>query len=165
MHVLELKGLGDSSDLMVGLVPELTARGVSVSAVQQVHGAYQIDKPGKDSHRHCRAGATEVMVTSAKRWALIHEHHGAPQPAIEELLPQMTAVDLLIVDGIGRGNHPRLEIHRSADANPPSCGDDPRIVAVASEAPLEGLAVPVLDLADVPAIADFIVGYFGLRAA
>lgn len=166
MRIFGLAGWSGSgkTTLMVKLVPELTGRGLGVSTMKHAHHTFDIDRSGKDSYRHRAAGATEVMVTSASRWALIHEHRGAPEPAIEDLVAHMTPVDLLIVEGFKRDAHPKLEVHRPANGKPLLCRRDPRVVAVASDAPLDGVGVPVIDLDDVPAIADFIVGHLGLKA-
>lgn len=165
MRIFGLAGWSGSgkTTLMVKLVPELTGRGLGVSTMKHAHHTFDIDRSGKDSYRHRAAGATEVMVTSASRWALIHEHRGAPEPAIEDLVAHMTPVDLLIVEGFKRDAHPKLEVHRPANGKPLLCRRDPHVVAVASDAPLDGVGVPVIDLDDVPAIADFIVGHLGLK--
>ncbi len=167
MHVFGLAGRTGSgkTSLMVSLVPELAGRGVTVSAVTYVRHPDEIDRPGKDSFRHCAAGAEEVVVTSARRWALIRGCRDAGEPEFDDIVSRMTAVDLVLVDGGGHGDHPQLEVHRAAHRKPPLCRDDPRIVAVASDSAVAGVAVPVLDLADVAAIADFIVGACGLKAA
>ncbi|MEE8274502.1 MAG: molybdopterin-guanine dinucleotide biosynthesis protein B [Alphaproteobacteria bacterium] len=150
--------------LMVKLVKELTDRGFTVSSMNHVAPGCDIDRPGKDSYRHRAAGAAEVVVTSTNRWALLHELHGAPGPAVEDLEPHLTPVDLLLVEGARRDGHPKVEVHRPSAGRPLLCRDDPRIVAVASDAPLSGVDVPVLDLDDTAAVADFIVGYCDLEA-
>ena len=167
MRIIGLAGSPGSgkTTLMIGLVAELTRRGLAVSAIENAHPSFDIDQPGKDSYRHRAAGAVEVMVASAKRWALIRGRDGEPEATIADLLPRLTPVDLLIVDGFAGGHHPRLEVHRPANGRSLLCRHDPTIVAVASDAPLDGLAVPVLDLGDVGAIADFIVGHCRLEAA
>ena len=150
--------------LMVNLLPELIGRGVSVSTMKHGHHDFDIDQPGKDSHRHREAGATEVLVTSARRWALMHELRGAPEATIEDLIGHMTPVDLLLVEGFKTHPHAKLEIHRPKEGKPLICRDDPTVVAVASDVPLSEVRVPVVDLNDVPSIADFIVGHCGLEA-
>ena len=145
--------------LMLALVAELTARGLAVSTVMTAANPGEIDQPGKDSHRHREAGAVEVMVTGARRWALIHGGgaalSGGAAPA------RMSPVDVVLAEGAG--DYPGIEVYRAASADgPPLCHDDPRIVAVASDTVLDGVEVPVLDLGDVPAIADFIAGHLGL---
>ncbi len=148
--------------LMVKLVKDLTDRGFTVSSMNHVAPGCDIDRPGKDSYRHRAAGAAEVVVTSTNRWALLHELRGAPGPAVEDLEPHLTPVDLLLVEGARRDGHPKVEGHRPRAGRPLLCRDDPRIVAVASDAPLSGVDVPVLDLDDTAAVADFIVGYCDL---
>ncbi len=167
MRIFGLTGRRGSgkTTLMVKLVPELTGRGFRVSVVEHAQQSIDIDQPGKDSFRHRAAGAAEVMVASGKRWALIHARDGAAGPAIDDLVPHLTPVDLLLAEGFTRDSHPKLEVHRAANGGPLLCRDDPHIVAVASDAPLDGLGVPVLDLGDAAAIGDFIVGFFGLEAS
>ena len=149
--------------LMVNLLPELIGRGVRVSTMKHGHHDLDIDQPGKDSHRHREAGATEVLVTSARRWALMHELRGAPEATIEDLIGHMTPVDLLLIEGFKTHPHDKLEIHRPKEGKPLICRDDPTVVAVASDVPLPEVRVPVVDLNDVPSIADFIVGHCGLE--
>jgi molybdopterin-guanine dinucleotide biosynthesis adapter protein len=151
--------------LLTRLLPELTRRGVTVSTVKHAHHSFDVDKPGKDSWLHRAAGATEVMVSSAVRWALMHEHRGAPEADLTELVRHMSPVDLLIVEGFKSAPHAKLEVHRPALGKPLLCRDDPHIVAVASDAPLAGLALPVLPLDDVAAIAGFILAHFRIEAA
>jgi molybdopterin-guanine dinucleotide biosynthesis protein B len=151
--------------LLTRLLPELTRRGLSVSTVKHAHHAFDVDKPGKDSWRHREAGATEVMVSSASRWALMHEHRGAAEPGLAELLRRMSPVDIIIVEGFKNETHAKLEVHRPALGKPLLCRDDPHIFAVASDAPLQGVALPVLPLDDAAAIARFILAHFRLEAA
>ena len=151
--------------LLTRLLPELTRSGLTVSTVKHAHHSFDVDKPGKDSWLHRAAGATEVMVSSAARWALMHEHRGTPETELAELVRQMSPVDLVIVEGFKNAPHAKLEVHRPALGKPLICRDDPHIVAVASDAPLAGLALPVLPLDDAAAIARFILAYFRLEAA
>jgi molybdopterin-guanine dinucleotide biosynthesis protein B len=102
------------------------------------------------------------MISSRARWALMHELRTAPEATVEELIAHMTPVDLLIIEGFKHHPHPKLEIHRPAEGKPLLCAEDPHIVAVASDAKLSGVRVPVLDLNNVGRIADFIVGHCGL---
>ncbi len=154
-------GSGKTS-LLRRLIPELRARGLSVSTVKHAHHAFDLDQPGKDSHTHRQAGATEVLITSSARWALMHELRGADEPSLEALLARMSPVDLVLVEGFKRAALPKLEIHRPANGKPLLATDDATIVAVATDEP--GLAVdrPLLALDDVVAIADFITGHLGL---
>lgn len=159
MKIFGLAGWSGSgkTTLVKRLLPELIGRGYTVSTVKHAHHNFDIDKPGKDSYEHRRAGATEVMVSSANRWALMHENRGAAEPDLEDLVARMTPVDLLIVEGFKRENHEKLEIHRPSVGKDLLCPDDPLIVAVASDEALPQAQVPVLDLNDVPAIAEFIL--------
>jgi molybdopterin-guanine dinucleotide biosynthesis protein B len=159
MRIFGIAGWSGSgkTTLLVRLLPELTRRGVRVSTVKHAHHAFDVDQPGKDSWEHRQAGATEVMVGSANRWALMHEHRGAPEATLEELLARMSPVDLVLVEGFKRHAHPKLEVHRPALGKPLLAPDDPHVVAVASDAPVPGLLVPLLDLGRPAAIADFIL--------
>jgi molybdopterin-guanine dinucleotide biosynthesis protein B len=143
--------------LMRALVPALIGRGIKVSTIKHAHHSFDVDQPGKDSYEHRQAGATEVLVASANRWALMHELRGAAEPTLEALVARLQPVDLLLVEGFKRHPHPKLEIHRPSNGKPLLCGDDPHIVGVASDVALDGLPVPRLDLNDVPTIADFIL--------
>ena len=133
--------------------------------MKHAHHTFEMDREGKDSYEHRMAGATEVLVTSAKRWALLHELRSRPEPSMTEMIARMTPVDLLLIEGFKREEHDKLEVHRPAVGKPLLCSDGPRIVAVASDQEIPGLAVPRLDLNDTEAIADFIVGHCGLPAA
>jgi molybdopterin-guanine dinucleotide biosynthesis protein B len=151
--------------LVTKLIPELVGRGVRVSTMKHAHHAFDIDQPGKDSYEHRTAGATEVMVGSANRWALIHEIRGDDEPSIDELAGRMTPVDLLLVEGFKAYPHDKMEVYRAAVGKPLLCLTEKHIVAVASDAPVPQASVPVLDMNDVPAIADFILKRTGLKPA
>ncbi len=146
--------------LIARLVPELTGRGLRVSTLKRAHHDFDIDQPGKDSHRHRMAGATEVLVASSRRWALMHELRGAPEPELEELLAKLSPVDVVLVEGFKRHPHPKLEVFRRAAGRPLLAAADPHIVAVASDGPVPETALPVLDLDDAGAIADFVLARF-----
>ena len=167
MKVFGLAGWSGSgkTTLMTRLIPEVVGRGLTVSSMKHAHHAFDMDRKGKDSFEHRRAGATEVLITSARRWALMHELRDDQEPPMAELIARMTPVDLLLIEGFKRAEHDKLEVHRPAIGKPLLCPDDPQIVAVASDAPLAELAVPRLDLDDVPAIADFVLAHCGLAGA
>jgi molybdopterin-guanine dinucleotide biosynthesis protein MobB len=143
--------------LMTRLVAEIVARGVSVSTIKHAHHAVDIDQPGRDSYRHREAGAREVLLASARRWALMHELRGAPEPSIDELLARMSPVDLVLIEGYKRGHHPKIEAHRAEAGRDLLAPGDPSIRAVASDAALTGLRVPLFHLDDTDGIADFIL--------
>ena len=148
--------------LIKRLIPEICGRGFTVSTIKHAHQQFDIDQPGKDSYEHRVAGATEVLVSSVARWALIHEHRGAPEPSLAELTVQMAPVDLLLIEGFKNDSYEKLEVHRPSCGKDLLCLADDQVVAVASDAALPGVAVPVIDLDDIRAIADFIVARCGL---
>ena len=166
MRIFGIAGWSGSgkTTLLRALIPVLVARGISVSTMKHAHHAFDVDKPGKDSYEHRKAGATEVMISSANRWALMHELRGAAEPATADLIRYMTPVDLLLIEGFKTERHEKLEVHRPTVGKPPLYPEDPTVVAVASDEEISGLALPRLDLNDVAAIADFIIAHCGLAA-
>jgi molybdopterin-guanine dinucleotide biosynthesis protein B len=165
MRVFGLAGWSGSgkTTLLTRLIPAIIGRGLTVSTVKHAHHEFDIDKPGKDSWLHRQAGASEVMVASARRFALMHELRDAPEPSLDELVARMTPVDLLLVEGFKAHPHPKLEVHRPSVGKPFLYPDDPHIVAIASDTALEA-PLPVLDLADIGSIADLILGETGFGA-
>lgn len=149
--------------LVKQLLPEFSSRNITVSTMKHAHHNFDIDKPGKDSYEHRAAGAIEVLISSANRWALMHEQHSLPEVTFEELVARMQQVDLLLVEGYKTHKHEKLEIFRPSVDKPLLCTKDPNIIAVASDVALSGLGVPVLSLDDVTKIADFIVERFGFE--
>lgn len=142
--------------LLARLLPELISRGHAVSTIKHAHHGFDIDKPGKDSHVHREAGASEVLVASSRRWALIHELRDEKEPSLSELLSRLTPVHLVLVEGFKRDAHPKIEVHRAVIGKSMLQPDDPCIMAIASDAPLD-VPVPVLDLNDPAGIADFLL--------
>ena len=149
--------------LVERLVAEITGRGLTVSTLKHAHHGFDVDQPGKDSHRHRAAGASQVLVASGRRWALMTELRGDPEPCLDALVARLDPVDLVLVEGYKRDRHPKIEVRRAAAAQDLIAAGDATVEAVASDTPLEGLAVPVFHLDDVPAIADFILTRVGLR--
>lgn len=147
--------------LMERLVTEITGRGFTVSTVKHAHHTFDVDHPGKDSHRHRVAGASEVILASRKRVAHMIELRDADEPSLEALLARLAPVDLVLVEGYKRDQHPKVEAFRAETGNPLIAKDDPTIRAVASDVPLE-LDRPVFDLNDTVAVADFILAEVGL---
>lgn len=147
--------------LMERLVTEITGRGISVSTVKHAHHSFDVDHPGKDSFRHRTAGATEVMLASRNRFALMHELRETDEPSLADLLGRLSPVDLILIEGYKRDQHPKIEAHRAETGNALIAPDDPTIRAVASDTPVE-LDRPVFDLDDTKAIADFILSEVGL---
>jgi molybdopterin-guanine dinucleotide biosynthesis protein B len=151
--------------LVRALVPALVARGLRVSTVKHAHHDFDVDQPGKDSYEHRHAGAGEVLVSSARRWALMHEHRGAPEPTLDELLAKLSPCDLVLVEGFKGETHPKLEVYRPSVGKPRLAGEVPGVVAVASDETVDGGGLTVLDLNDVDAVAAFILEYTGLAPA
>lgn len=147
--------------LMERLVKEITHRGLSVSTVKHAHHVFDVDHPGKDSFRHRQAGATEVLLASRKRFALMHELRDAEEPSLETLLAKLRPVDLVLIEGYKRDTHRKIEAYRSETGNPLIAPEDDTIRAVASDTGLT-LDRPVFDLDDTETIADFILAEVGL---
>ncbi len=147
--------------LMERLVTEITQRGHSVSTIKHAHHSFDVDHPGKDSHRHRVAGATEVLLASRNRFALMHELRDHPEPTLDDLLTRLSPVDLVLIEGYKRDSHPKVEAHRAETGNPLIAPDDPSVRAVAADVQLT-LDRPVFDLNDTAAIADFILSEVGL---
>lgn len=157
--VIGWKNSGKTS-LMERLVSEITGRGFSVSTVKHVHHTVDLDQPGKDTYRHRAAGAREVVLASADRLAIMVEHRG-PEPELPAVLARMAPVDLILVEGYKRDAHPKVEVWREETGHPLIQLGDPLVRAVATDAALT-LPVPVLDLNDTRAVADFILREVGL---
>jgi molybdopterin-guanine dinucleotide biosynthesis adapter protein len=159
MRIIGLAGWSGSgkTTLLAKIIPRLVVRGLRVSTLKHAHHAFDVDQPGKDSHTHRMAGATEVLVSSANRWALVHELRGDAELTLAALLGRLSPVDLVLVEGYKREPHPKLEVHRPSIGKPLIHPDDPAIVAVASDQPLPAARVPVIDLDDVEGIAEFLI--------
>jgi len=152
--------------LLVKLVPAIIARGATVSTVKHAHHAFDLDQPGKDSWQHRQAGATEVVISSAVRWALMHELRGAPEPTLEDLIAHLSPVDLLLVEGFKRHAHPKLEILRPSLGKPPLHVEDPLIKAIYASEPLsaavrEAIPLPIYEEPDIAGVADFVLANAG----
>ncbi len=159
MRIIGLAGWSGSgkTTLLARVIPELTKRGLKVSTVKHAHHGFDVDIPGKDSHTHRQAGASEVFISSARRWAHIHELRGDEEPELSEILARLAPVDLVIVEGYKRHPHPKLEVYRAAVGKPLLHPDDDWIVALASDAPVPDSRVPVLALDDIEKITDVLL--------
>lgn len=142
--------------LMERLVTEFTKRGLRVSTLKHAHHSFDIDHPGKDSHRHRIAGATQVLLASRNRWALMHELRDEKEPTLEVLLTKLAPVDLVLIEGYKRDKHPKIEAHRGEVGAELIALDDPSIKAIASDSNATATGRPTFDLNDTGAIADFI---------
>jgi len=163
MRVFGIAGFKNAgkTGLMERLVAEITGRGFSVSTLKHAHHNFDIDHPGKDSYRHRSAGAQQVLLSSARRWALMTELRDASEPPLADLLTRLDPVDLVLVEGWKRDNHMKIEAIRAANNHPLLAPDDPTIAAIASDHPLDSDR-PVFDLDDTKNIADFILAQVGL---
>lgn len=160
MRVFGLAGWSGAgkTTLMERLLLLLTQRGCSVSTVKNTHHSVDLDQPGKDSFRHREAGAREVMIASASRWALLHEvREGEGEPSLDDILSHMSPVDLVLVEGFKSYPHPKLEVHRPSLGKPMLWPQDPHILALASDVALRDLPLPRFCLDDIPAIADLVL--------
>ena len=149
-------GSGKTS-LIEALIPTLTADGLRVSLVKHAHHTFDVDQPGKDSYRHREAGCTEVLVSSAARWALMHELRGERELALREAIDRLSPCDLILVEGYKRAAIPKLEIWRPSVGKPLLHPGDPDILAIATDAPADvGAGIRVFALNEVGAIATFV---------
>ena len=158
-------GMGKTT-LLERLLPELRARGLSVSLIKHSHKDIEIDRPGKDSYRLREAGCHEVLLLGRQRWALMHELRGADEPPLDYLLDRLQACDLVLVEGFKGGDFPKLEIWRAEPGREPLAGSWPGIIGIASDGPLpEGVppGLKRLDLADTGSIADFALRHAAQR--
>ncbi len=160
MKIFGLAGWSGSgkTTLVKQVIPSLIARGLSVSTIKHTHHNFDIDKPGKDSYEHRVAGAHEVVITGAARWALLHENRGEPEPSIEDMLDRMADVDLVLIEGFKSYPHPKMEVYRPEVGKPLLCAEDDSIVAVATTTGLE-VQIPQLPLNDIESVTDFIVDF------
>ena len=156
MRIIGLAGWSGSgkTTLVTKVIPRLIARGIRVSTVKHAHHGFDLDQPGKDSFMHRVAGATEVAISSSRRFAILHELRDEAEWDLPDLLQKLAPVDLVLVEGFKRDAFPKLEIYRAENAKPLIHPDDPHIVAVASDTPLPQAKVPVIDLDDIERIAD-----------
>jgi molybdopterin-guanine dinucleotide biosynthesis protein B len=154
MKVIGLAGWSGSgkTTLLTRLIPVFREQGLRVSVIKHAHHKFDVDVPGKDSWRHREAGAEEVLVSSANRWALMHELRGQRELRLPELLKKMNRVDLVIIEGYKSEPHRKIEVHRAANGKPFLFPDDPGIVGIASDVAVE-TRLPVAHLDDIPAIA------------
>ena len=159
MRIVGLAGWSGAgkTTLLARILPRLIGRGLRVSTVKHAHHNFDLDLPGKDSHTHRLAGATEVLVSSANRWALMHELRGADEPLLGALLNKLTSVDLVVVEGFKHGGHPKLEVYRESIRKPLLHPEDPRIFAIVTDAAVSVATVPLIRSDDFEAIVDSVI--------
>jgi molybdopterin-guanine dinucleotide biosynthesis protein B len=156
MRIIGLAGWSGAgkTTLLDRLIPALIARGLRVSTLKHAHHNFDVVRPDTDSWKLREAGASEVLVAADGLWAVLHELRGDNEPALPELLARMEPVDLVLVEGFKRENHPKIEVFRDANGKPPLYPDDPLIIAIASDTVFPGLAIPRYHLDDIEGIAD-----------
>lgn len=161
MKVLGISGWSGAgkTTLLADLIPLLVARGIRISTIKHAHHEFDVDQPGKDSYRHRQAGASEVLISSAKRFALMRELRGAAEPSLDELLAKLSPVDLVLVEGFKASAHPKIEVWRKSVGKPMLQPGDASVIAVASDAVIPDLNVPQLDANSPAQIADFILAW------
>jgi molybdopterin-guanine dinucleotide biosynthesis protein B len=157
-RVLGLVGWSGSgkTTLLTKLIPLFLSRGVRVATLKHAHHAFDVDQPGKDSYEHRKAGACEVIVSSARRWVQMHEVGDGAEASLAELLERVSPCDLILIEGFKTERHLKMEVFRGATGRTPLHPEDPRIVAIASDQSFPNAGVPVVDLNHVAAVADLI---------
>ena len=143
--------------LVTRLIPHFVQQGLRVATLKHAHHAFDVDTPGKDSYEHRKAGAGEVIICSARRWVQMHELGDAPEPTLADLLGKLSPCDLVLVEGFKRELHPKLEVHRPALGKEPLFPGDPRILAVATDAPDQVTHARRVDLNDIAAVAKLVL--------
>ncbi len=166
MKVIGIAGYSGSgkTTLIEKVIPVLVREGLRVSLIKHAHHEFDVDQPGKDSYRHRHAGCSEVLVTSSKRWALMHELRGTREPTLQEQLRHLSPCDLVIVEGFKAEPIPKVEVHRRDSHAPLLHPEDPYIVAVATDEPL-ATTLPQLAVDDAEAVARFVMHHLGLDRA
>jgi molybdopterin-guanine dinucleotide biosynthesis protein B len=161
MRIIGLAGWSGSgkTTLITKVLPRLIARGNKVSTLKHAHHGFDLDKPGKDSFMHRESGATEVIISSERRWAVLHELRGEAEWDLPALLSKAAPVDMVLVEGFKRDPFPKLEIYRAENGKPLLHPDDPYIVAIATDAKLADVKLPVVDLNDIEAVSDVLLKY------
>jgi len=145
------------------LVREMTTRGLVVSTIKHAHHRVDIDQSGRDSHRHREAGAREVALVSGARWAIMHELRGNEEPSLADIVGRLSPCDIVLTEGYKQDSYPKIEVRRSGIDRPALAGKDPSVVAIACDMEIPDATVPVLDMDDVGAIADFILDHVGVE--
>jgi molybdopterin-guanine dinucleotide biosynthesis protein B len=158
LGIVGWSGAGKTT-LITKLILLLSQRGVRVATLKHAHHAFDVDQPGKDSYEHRKAGACEVLVSSARRWVQMHEVGDGAEATLPALLRRVSPCDLILVEGFKSERHCKLEVFRQANGRPPLHPDDTHVVAVASDAPFADAPIPVVDLNDIPAVAEAVQRY------
>jgi molybdopterin-guanine dinucleotide biosynthesis adapter protein len=159
MRIIGLAGWSGSgkTTLLAKIIPRLVARGFTVSTVKHAHHNFDVDTPGKDSHVHRMAGAAEVLVASGRRWALMHELCDEPEPSIYDLLPKLSPVDLVLIEGFKAARHVRIEVYRREVGKPPLHPYSPLIAGIVSDTPFPDAGRPVVHIDDVDGVIELML--------
>jgi molybdopterin-guanine dinucleotide biosynthesis protein B len=157
-RVLGLVGWSGSgkTTLITQLIPRLAGRGLRIATLKHAHHAFDVDQPGKDSYEHRKAGASEVIVSSARRWVQMHEIGNDAEATLAELLARLSPCDLVLVEGFKTERHPKMEVFRAAVGKSPLHPGDHRVVAIASDLDFPGAGIPVVNLNDIAAVSDMV---------
>lgn len=157
-HILGIVGWSGAgkTTLITRLIPLLAERGTRVATLKHAHHAFDVDQPGKDSYEHRKAGACEVIVSSARRWVQMHEVGAGTEATLAELLRRLSPCDLVLVEGFKTERHPKMEVFRASVGKSPLHPQDDRIVAIASDQPFPGVGIPIVDINDIAAVADMV---------
>jgi molybdopterin-guanine dinucleotide biosynthesis protein B len=158
-RVLGIVGWSGSgkTTLITRLIPLLVQRGLRITTLKHAHHGFDVDQPGKDSYEHRKAGASEVLVSSSRRWVQMHEVGNSAEATLGELLARASPCDLILIEGFKSERHPKLEVHRPALGKEPLHKQDPHIVAIATDQPLPGSPLPTVDLNNITAIAEVVM--------
>lgn len=158
-RVLGIAGWSGSgkTTLITKLIPLLAQRGIRVATLKHAHHAFDVDQPGKDSYEHRKAGACEVIVSSARRWVQMHEVGNGVEATLPQLLRRLSPCDLVLVEGFKTERHPKMEVFRAAVGKTLLHPQDQRIVAIASDQPFPEAGVPVVDINDIAAVGDMVL--------
>lgn len=158
-RVLGIAGWSGSgkTTLITKLIPLLAGRGVRVATLKHAHHAFDVDQPGKDSYEHRKAGACEVIVSSARRWVQMHEIGDGPEATLPQLLARLSPCDLVLVEGFKTGRHPKMEVFRRAVGKTPLHPEDPHVIAIASDTDFPDTGIPRVDINDIEAVATLVL--------
>ncbi len=155
LGIVGWSGAGKTA-LIVRLIPLLVDRGLRIATLKHAHHNFDVDQPGKDSYEHRHAGAAEVLISSSRRWAQMHELGASPEPSLAQLLQRVSPCDLILVEGFKSERHSKLEVFREATGKTPLYPHDPHIIAIASDRDLPDTGIPVVDLNDTAAVGDLV---------
>lgn len=146
----------EKSELVRRLVVELVGRGLTVSTIKRVSDAVDLERQGSGTWKHRAAGAAEVMIASASRFALLHEMPpNTTEPKVSDLLSRMTPVDIVLLDGFRRSNYPKIEVVPAGQDKALLALADPMVLAITSDLSIAA-DVPCLAISDIGALADFV---------